>query len=333
MKYLFSIVFAFTVLIGSASSFSGGEKDVDCEKAGLKKILLTRLMANEVQFKEDFKTYMYCKFDSIDYQIMMGPKKDMGPALVMAFSLMMNPNGIKESITFNDLVEPIQKYKESAEYAKSREIVLGMNAIGPKKASLKTWGTDSLLLVKMNFADSNIAAIKKIVEEREDSDLDYTSVLAIYAMQNKEKETAEKETVALTVISDYEEGIAKSKETAMPALIFFASHACTNSQQMEKKVLEQLEVKKLIFFNFVFVKLMVDEKTVLPEKEQVYSKELKKKMMTVGDKNLDLEMVKFKTNAQPYFVIASPFNTEVHTFMYSSSVEDFMQFLNKGLGK
>jgi thioredoxin-related protein len=264
---------------------------------------------------------------------MSGPKKDMTPALVMGFSLMVNSSGFKESITYNDFVDPINKFKESAEYAQSREIAVGLNALGPKKASLTTWNADSLVLVKMNFSDSNITDLKRIVEENQGSELDYSSVFAIYGMRIQEKETAEKEAVTLTVISDYNEGLAKSKESSMPALIFFSSRACINDQKMEKNVLEQLEIQKLIFFNFVYVKLMVDEKTALPEKEQLFSKELKKKKMTVGDKNLEIEIEKYKTNIQPFFVIVSPFSNEVLTYSYSLSVEDFKHFLYNGLGK
>jgi len=94
-----------------------------------------------------------------------------------------------------------------------------------------------------------------------------------------------------------------------------------------------LEIKKLIFFNFVFVKLMVDEKKLLPEKEQGYSNELKKTRKTIGDKNLEIEMAKYKSNMQPLFVIVSPFNNEVTSYSYSLDVEDFMRFLNQGLGK
>ncbi len=332
MKHLFSFAFVFFIFTGYCAEINPNE-DV-CEKIGLKKININWLLSNERQFEEDFKTFMYCKFDSIDYQIILGPKKEMTKVIEMTLGLFVRQNNLDFSILFNDLIAPILELKKSENYPSLREMTISMNMIGAKKASIKTWPEDSLILRKMNYSDTNILVIKKLVVENNDSEVDYTYIFSIYAMQLKEKEAAANEQIELTIISDYEEGFKAAKETSMPVLLYFSGYYSVNSKHMEENVLENSEIKKIILFNYVFVKLMVDEKQIkLPENEQVYSTSLKRKMTTLGDKNAVIEMDKFKADSQPFFVIISPDGKEINTIHYTIDIEEFKKFLNSGLGK
>lgn len=330
MKHLFSILIAFILL----SSFTNCTNEDECEKIGAKKITVDYLVNNQTQFLDDFKTFMYCKFDTIDYVILKGPNNDAGFISMFAAGLVMNPKNMDKTITFNDFIEPIQAFKKSKEYAQTKEMILNLLQIYAIPATKKTWKEDSLLLRKINFADSNIAGIKKVVEENEHLNLNYANILSIYGMQVKERDSMEKERTKLTFISDYKEGMKKSKELSKPALVFFTGHGCVNSMEMEKKVINDLEIKKLINHNYVFVKLMVDEKQIkLPENEQVYSKSLNRKKTTLGDKNAEIQMDKYKTNMQPFFVIISSEGIEINTMNYTLNAEEFKRFLNSGLGK
>ena len=133
---------------------------------------------------------------------------------------------------------------------------------------------------------------------------------------------------------DYEEGMREGAKQSKPILVDFSGYGCVNCRKMEAAVLDNNEVRRLLEDNFVMVKLMVDDKTQLPEPVIVeeYGKEVK--LRTIGDKWSYLQRYKFKANSQPYYVILNADGSlAAGPVYYDEDVEKFTAFLNEGISK
>lgn len=133
---------------------------------------------------------------------------------------------------------------------------------------------------------------------------------------------------------DYEEGMREGAKQGKPILVDFSGYGCVNCRKMEAAVLDNNEVRRLLEDNFVMVKLMVDDKTQLPEPVIVeeYGKEVK--LRTIGDKWSYLQRYKFKANPQPYYVILNADGSlAAGPVYYDEDVEKFTAFLNEGISK
>ncbi len=72
---------------------------------------------------------------------------------------------------------------------------------------------------------------------------------------------------------------------------------------MEANVLPNPEVLHRLQNNFVVVQLVIDDKTELPDSEQSISELMAKTITTLGGKWLNLEITRFKSNSQPFYVL------------------------------
>lgn len=111
------------------------------------------------------------------------------------------------------------------------------------------------------------------------------------------------------IINDYEKAIALSRKTNKPLLIDFTGWACVNCRKMEENVWTKKEVKELIEQNFILVSLYVDDRKVLPAKDQLEYKTSDgsvKTIRTIGDKYATFQSENFKNASQPLYVILSP---------------------------
>jgi thiol:disulfide interchange protein DsbD len=129
----------------------------------------------------------------------------------------------------------------------------------------------------------------------------------------------------LTAYYDLNEGMAAAKALKKPIMLDFTGHSCANCRKMEEQVWKNPEVLNRIKNDFVLVSLYVDEPTELPIEEQ-YTNAEGKKIVTVGEKNLDYESTKFGINAQPLYMfldlngnplssIKSGYNPDVSAFI------------------
>jgi thiol:disulfide interchange protein DsbD len=130
---------------------------------------------------------------------------------------------------------------------------------------------------------------------------------------------------------DYEQGLKCAKEQRKPVLLDFKGHACANCKLMEAKVWSDPEVLRRLRDNFVIVGLYVDDRTLLPESEWITSSVDGKIKKTIGKVNEDLEILKFKTNALPLYVIAdhdgNPLNKPMPTNL---NVKEYKEWLDEG---
>ncbi|HPJ45787.1 MAG TPA: cytochrome c biogenesis protein CcdA [Tenuifilaceae bacterium] len=133
---------------------------------------------------------------------------------------------------------------------------------------------------------------------------------------------------------DYEQALACAREQQKPVFIDFVGHACSNCKVMEQKVWSDPRVLEILRNEFVIVALYVDERTKLPESEWVTSTVDGKVKNTIGKRNADFQISRFNVNGQPYYVLLGN-NEELlaEPYGYNLDVEQFIEFLNKGVDK
>lgn len=136
------------------------------------------------------------------------------------------------------------------------------------------------------------------------------------------------------VFDDYETGMAYAAQTGRPVLLEFGGHGCVNCHKMDATVLADERVKNLIEDEFVFIVLMVDERTRLPQIIEVDDGGRNSRLRTIGDKWSYLQRHKFGTQSQPFYVVldhqGKPL-TPSHS--YDESVDNYLEFLQIGLRK
>lgn len=134
------------------------------------------------------------------------------------------------------------------------------------------------------------------------------------------------------VFNDYEAGMAYAAQTGKPVLLEFGGHGCVNCHKMDATVLADDRVRELIDGEFVFIVLMVDERTRLPETIEVDENGRTSKLRTVGDKWSYLQRHKFGTQSQPFYVVIDQQGKPLSpAHAYDESVDNYIEFLQTGL--
>lgn len=134
------------------------------------------------------------------------------------------------------------------------------------------------------------------------------------------------------VFDDYEAGMAYAAQSGKPVLLEFGGHGCVNCHKMDATVLADERVQNLIEDEFVFIVLMVDERTRLPEIVEVDEGGRKSRLRTIGDKWSYLQRHKFGTQSQPFYVVLDHHGKPLSpSHAYDESVENYLEFLQTGL--
>jgi len=129
---------------------------------------------------------------------------------------------------------------------------------------------------------------------------------------------------------DYDEALAASKKMKKPLMLDFTGITCVNCRKMEAEVWANPQVARRLKEDFVVVSLYCDAmRFMLPVDQQYVSKERNTKIATLGDKNLDLEITKFGTNAMPiYFYVDENGNKLAEEgYSYDPDVQKFVDHL------
>lgn len=134
------------------------------------------------------------------------------------------------------------------------------------------------------------------------------------------------------VFDDYEAGMAYAAQTGKPVLLEFGGHGCVNCHKMDATVLTDERVQNLIEEDFVFIVLMVDERTRLPEIIEVDEGGRNSRLRTIGDKWSYLQRHKFGTQSQPFYVVLDHQGKPLSpSHAYDESVDNYLEFLQTGL--
>lgn len=133
------------------------------------------------------------------------------------------------------------------------------------------------------------------------------------------------ESAARRVLYDYDAALRESAHTGKPVFIDFTGYGCVNCRKMEAAVFTDQRVQERLQRDYIVVQLYVDDRTPLPQQLQVNGKTLR----TVGDKWALLEIHKFGSAAQPFYVIVDAEGTPLTgSYAYDESVERFMKWLS-----
>ncbi len=131
----------------------------------------------------------------------------------------------------------------------------------------------------------------------------------------------------------YEQAIECAKKKNMPLMLDFTGHGCVSCREMEANVWADAEVLKLLSNDFIIASLYVDDRTKLDSSDVFVSILDGKKKTTLGQKNTELQVMRFKNNAQPYYVLIDPFTEELlaEPTAYDPSVTNFLDFLHEAI--
>jgi len=136
----------------------------------------------------------------------------------------------------------------------------------------------------------------------------------------------------LSCFHDYDEGMAYAKNQGKPVMIDFTGWSCVNCRKMEDNVWSDPEILSRLRDKYVLISLYVDDKTPLPEKDQIVSETTGKKIKTQGNKWSDLQTAVYKTNSQPYYILLdNDAKILAQPRGYTPDIETYKKYLDEGL--
>lgn len=136
----------------------------------------------------------------------------------------------------------------------------------------------------------------------------------------------------LVTYYDYNEALAASEKEGKPIMLDFTGINCINCRKMEGQVWSDPAVMKRMKEDFIVASLYCDAQNVkIPEDERYYSDYLKKEVVTLGNRNSDLQASKYGSNAQPYyfFIDADENLLAEEGYGYDPDVQAFIDHLDK----
>jgi thiol:disulfide interchange protein DsbD len=139
--------------------------------------------------------------------------------------------------------------------------------------------------------------------------------------------------LGLTGYFDFEQAKAAALKANKPLFIDFTGHGCVNCRKMEEYVWSDPSVLQRLKNDYVVVALYCDDKTELPASKWYTSKVDGQEKKTLGDQNLDFQISRFNSNAQPHYVLLDPRNDQkpmVQPVAFDANVSHFVSFLDEG---
>lgn len=145
-------------------------------------------------------------------------------------------------------------------------------------------------------------------------------------------EGAESGPNGIPTFHDYNQGLAYAKKVNKPVMIDFTGYACVNCRKMEERVWPDPGVSTLLNNEVVLISLYVDDKRELPENEKVVSKITGKVLKYTGQKWSELQILKYKTNAQPYYVLMDHNEKDLNKpSAYNPDIQSYHNWLKEGI--
>lgn len=153
-----------------------------------------------------------------------------------------------------------------------------------------------------------------------------------YVQEMKIYEAPVVKNLGLVTYFNYEEALAAAKVLHKPVMLDFTGINCVNCRKMESQVWSKPEVAKQLKEDFIVASLYCDyDKTELPKNEQYHSKVLGSQVVTVGDRNEDIQASQFGANAQPFYFYVDENGNKLATegYGYNPDVQRFVNHLEK----
>lgn len=156
--------------------------------------------------------------------------------------------------------------------------------------------------------------------------------VAVQSQKASLPEGAEEGPNGIPTFHDYDAGLAYAKKVNKPIMIDFTGYACVNCRKMEERVWPDAKVLGILNNDVVLISLYVDDKRPLPESEQVVSKITGKVLKYTGQKWSELQILKYKTNAQPYYVLMDHNENDLNKpSAYNPDIESYYNWLKEGI--
>lgn len=139
---------------------------------------------------------------------------------------------------------------------------------------------------------------------------------------------------------DLDKGMAYAKSVNKPVFLDFTGHACVNCRKMEETVWGEPGIKEILQNDVVIISLYVDDKRELPASEQKEMTITEGKTMflkTIGNKWSYLQMTRYKTNTQPYYIMTDTEGTDLGNnsadYENHRNPQKFKEWLEDGLNR
>lgn len=312
-------------------SFNGFCQSIqDCEKILKKEInLIPNNTDNLKSFIEDFSQLKNCGLDDGDIEIF-----SKGPVLGTILIQLASDKETDSKITFQKIYDKVLEFKGTEEYELTKATILVSNDLSKRPANIDNWQEDKVLLQKLQISPDFIDEFHNYLKKHSNPEKTYKQVFTDFQETKKTKESETKPTDKYDGIFknagnvDYNDLLNESVELKKPLLLYFTGYACANSRKIEHYVLSEKKITEKLKNEFHFVNLYIDDRTNLPENENIKSKTNGKLLRYVGQKHSELQTEKFKNNFQPYFVIIDNNGNKIKEMGYTTEIKIFEEFLN-----
>lgn len=137
----------------------------------------------------------------------------------------------------------------------------------------------------------------------------------------------------ILAFNDYDLGMAYAKKVNKPVLIDFTGYACVNCRKMEQQVWPKEQILSILNNEVVLISLFVDDKRPLESGNEIDSKlRPGKKIKYVGQKWSEFQTIKYKTNAQPFYVLVNHNGDNLlDPIAYTPDAEEYQNWLKTGV--
>lgn len=132
---------------------------------------------------------------------------------------------------------------------------------------------------------------------------------------------------------NYNQGMEVAAESGRPVLLDFSGYGCVNCRKMEGAVIDNPKVREAIENNFVFITLMVDDRSKLPSIIEFNDDKGKRvELETYGELWGYLQQHKFAASVQPYYIVLDNNGQPLNKSMgFTESPDEFLNWLIDGL--
>ncbi|MEO9571362.1 MAG: cytochrome c biogenesis protein CcdA [Polaribacter sp.] len=137
----------------------------------------------------------------------------------------------------------------------------------------------------------------------------------------------------IIAFDDYDLGLAYAKKVNKPVMLDFTGHACVNCRKMEQNVWVKENILPILKGDVVLISLYVDDKRPLPDGVEIESKlRPGKKLKYIGQKWSELQTIRYKANAQPFYVLMDhKEGSLIDPVGYTPDVEEYRTWLIDGI--
>ncbi|WP_372793425.1 protein-disulfide reductase DsbD family protein [Lutibacter sp.] len=137
----------------------------------------------------------------------------------------------------------------------------------------------------------------------------------------------------ILAFNDYDKGLDYAKKVGKPVMIDFTGWACVNCRKMEQNVWPDPKVLDILKNKVVLISLYVDDKRPLPEGEEMESKlRPDKQLKYIGQKWSELQIIKYKANAQPFYVLMDHNEKNlIDPIAYTPDAGEYFEWMDEGL--